>query len=59
MKKNAQVIVSMKAKYHAGRVGYFVFNGEGPSKGAVVLATKPDGNIFFAIDEKDVAEVVE
>lgn len=59
MKKNAQVVVSAGAKHHAGRVGYFAFRGEGESKGVIVLATRPDGNILFAIGEEDVGEVVE
>lgn len=42
IKKNQKVKVSLESKYHAGKVGYLNFLGEGPSKGTAVLTHEPD-----------------
>ena len=60
MTKNQMVIVKKSHRYHPGRKGYFLFYGEGPSKGTVVLAASPyDENTcsqseLFAVGEEDI-----
>jgi hypothetical protein len=42
MNVNTKVQVSKDTTFHAaGKVGYFQFNGEGPSQGLVILTDKP------------------
>lgn len=58
MRLNEKVVVAANAKYHADKVGYFQFFGEGPSLGTVVLSTEPVDNFrtatLFAVDIKNI-----
>lgn len=55
MNKNQKVQVSDKSKYHAGKVGYLNFLGQGPSEGTAVLTHVPDYGQhilnMFAVDK--------
>jgi hypothetical protein len=57
--KNEKVRVSESAPFHAGRIGYFQFDGQGDSKSVTVLSVQPiqKNNTFiqfefFAVDDK-------
>ncbi len=42
MEENTKVQVVADHKYHPGRIGFFQFEGTGPSKDCVMLSSLPD-----------------
>lgn len=58
MEAGTKVKVKSSAPHHAGRVGYFKFYGEGPSKGTAVIAVeapsaKANPETLFAVANGD------
>jgi hypothetical protein len=59
MKLNQKCLVSSFAPFHANRIGYFQFFGEGSSKNTIVLADKPysssdGGRVMFAVSRENI-----
>lgn len=53
MKKDQMVRVRKDHIFHPGRIGFFQFEGTGPSTGWVMFSTAPGGNVLFSVKKED------
>jgi hypothetical protein len=56
-KVNELIRVSTDAPFHKGRVGRFVFYGNGEAGGVAVLRDKHDKDRYFAVDPQYLLKV--